>query len=86
MNDDQIEDLLRRLRPAGPAPGLRGRIIGAAPAAPRAWPWAVAAAALLVLVIGMRTSTDRVYRSIEDAVRVENAVPADPHGGDEPWR
>ena len=87
MNDDQIEDLLRRVRPAGPGHGLRGRILGAAPAASgRAWPWAVAAAALLALVIGLRASTDRVYRSIEAVTHVEVAAPADPAAGEDPWR
>ena len=50
------EDLLRRYRPVGPFPGLRSRVvIGARPA----WPWAVAAAALLVatLVLHARTSS-----------------------------
>jgi hypothetical protein len=48
MKDSEIEDLLRRYRPLGPPAELRQRIL-ATTRAPRIWPWASAAAALLVL-------------------------------------
>ena len=50
------EDLLRRYRPVGPPAALRGRILAPERAA---WPWAVAAAALVALIVGvhMRTRT-----------------------------
>lgn len=43
----EIEDLLRRCRPADPSRALEARIFGG----PRAWPWAVAATALLALTL-----------------------------------
>ena len=55
MNDNELDDLLRRVRPAGPPPELRARILASRPARP-AWPWAAAAAALLALTIGLQWS------------------------------
>lgn len=57
MDEDEIERLLRRHRPAAAAPGLRERVLPPA-AARRTWPWAVAAAALLVLTVGLHERTD----------------------------
>ncbi len=48
MKDSDIEDLLRKYRPVGPPGELRQRIL-ARSRVPRIWPWASAAAALLVL-------------------------------------
>ena len=48
------EDLLRKYRPAAPPPDLRARILVPERAA---WPWAVAAAALLALTVGLRLQT-----------------------------
>lgn len=48
MKDSEIEDLLRKYRPVGPPAELRHRILATA-RVPRTWPWASAAAALLVL-------------------------------------
>lgn len=48
MKDSDIEDLLRKYRPVGPPAELRHRIL-ATTRADRIWPWASAAAALLVL-------------------------------------
>lgn len=48
MKDSEIEDLLRKYRPVGPPAELRHRIL-ATTGMPRIWPWASAAAALLVL-------------------------------------
>ncbi len=48
MKDSEIEDLLRKYRPVGPPAELRHRIL-APIRTPRIWPWASAAAALLVL-------------------------------------
>jgi hypothetical protein len=47
MNDSEIEDLLRKYRPVGPPAELRHQIL--ATRVFRIWPWASAAAALLVL-------------------------------------
>ena len=47
MDDSEIEDLLRRYRPIGPPARLRERIFATAPSQ-RIWPWASAAAALLI--------------------------------------
>ena len=52
MDDRQVEDLLKRYRPSGPPESLRARCL--APSRQRrAWPWAVAAAALLVITFAL---------------------------------
>ncbi len=48
MKNSDIEDLLRKYRAVGPRGELRQRIL-ATTRVPRIWPWASAAAALLVL-------------------------------------
>jgi hypothetical protein len=48
MKDSEIEGLLRKYRPVGPPAELRHRIL-ATNGVLRIWPWASAAAALLVL-------------------------------------
>ncbi len=50
MNDSEIEDLLRRYRPIGPPARLRERIFATARSR-RIWPWASAAAALLISAV-----------------------------------
>jgi hypothetical protein len=59
MKDEQIEDLLRRVRPIGPGPELRTRIAGARRL--RTWPWAAAAAALLAVTVTVQFSTARTH-------------------------
>jgi hypothetical protein len=61
-HEDQVESLLRKYRPTGPAPGLRQRVLASARLAgeeARSWlwsPWAWAAAAAgAVLTVGLRT-------------------------------
>ena len=59
MHDSDIEGLLKKYRPAAPPEALETRIFQLAdPGAirtttARTWPWAVAAAALLALTIGL---------------------------------
>ncbi len=60
----EVEHILRRYRPAGPAPELRSRILGAEPVPTSwrlwlAWP---AAAVLLLLTIGFHWATESVDR------------------------
>ena len=71
MSDPELEDLLRRYRPAGPPPDLRARIMPGAVPVRRTWPWAVAAAALLATVCVTQLATRRVYEGI-----AENVPPA----------
>lgn len=55
MDDRQVENLLRRYRPAGPPDSLRERCL--TPLRPeRVWPWATAAAALLAIAIGLQSA------------------------------
>ena len=56
MNDSEIEALLRKYRPVGPPAELRQRILGTT-RVPRIWPWASAAAALLVLGLTFQFAT-----------------------------
>jgi hypothetical protein len=56
MKDSEIEDLLRKYRPVSPPAELRHRIL-APIRTPRIWPWASAAAALLVLGLTFQFAT-----------------------------
>ena len=64
MTDDQIENLLRRVRPAGPPPELRARILSASPPR-RAWPWLAAAGALLMMVVSLQSSAGQLRQQIQ---------------------
>jgi hypothetical protein len=78
MDEHDVEELLRRVRPVGPPAELRARIEREGARASweraveerRAWPWAVAAAALLALTVGLRVETNRLEARVE--------VPPDP--------
>lgn len=60
------DDLLRKYRPVGPPADLRARILVPERAA---WPWAVAAAALLVATLGLQLAIDSMaVRAIEVTV------------------
>jgi hypothetical protein len=66
MNDDQIEDLLRHVRPAGPRPELRARIVGT-PAKP-GWAWMAAAAAMLLLTVALQFGAASLRQPLRQAV------------------
>lgn len=62
MQDLDIEELLRRYRPAGPPAELRKRIVAGRPRR-RARPWAAAAAALVLLAASSHVAaTNEVAR------------------------
>jgi len=61
-HDEELVALLRRVRPAGPRPELRSRILGAS-VGPRALAWAAAAAALLAVAVGLPVWTSRLAAS-----------------------
>lgn len=69
MNDEDLEALLVRTRPRGPSAGLRARILArpAALATKRAWPWAVAAAALLIATLLLQSAAAGLRHSVRDA-------------------
>lgn len=66
MDDQQVEALLKRYRPAGPPESLRERCLTPSRDA-RVWPWAAAAAALLA-------STVAIQGAAADAVAGANVV------------
>ncbi len=59
MRDDDLEQLLQRYEPAAPPSSLHARVLGTRPAAQRAWPWVVSAAALLAMTVWLHASRDR---------------------------
>jgi hypothetical protein len=67
------EDLLRKYRPVGPPPRLRARVVeGDAPA----WPWAAAAAALLLVALSfhLATSSLGLAESMQEPFGVEARI------------
>jgi len=77
MNDDHdLETLLRRYQPVGPPPALRTRIVDSAVDRRRAWPWAVAAAALLAATVGLHMGTSRLGRQVHFPERVDERIAA----------
>lgn len=73
MEDRELEDLLRRYRPAGPPPELRARVtLGgdvrmqatASLDSRRAWPWAAAAAALLAVTTSLYDSSAHLQSEV----------------------
>lgn len=59
MDDSGIDDLLRRVRPAGPPSELRARVLGAV-VPPRTWPWLATAAAALMAAAGLPFASSNV--------------------------
>ena len=59
MDDRDLETMLGRYRPAAADAGLKGRVLGPAAATGRTWPWAVAAAALLAMSLGLHMNASR---------------------------
>src|SRR5436190_1750654 len=73
--DTEIEELLSRYRPAGPTTDLANQIstFPHSHISKSSWPWAVAAAALLAITIGLHGAVVRApdASSIVDAQRVQ---------------
>ena len=59
MHDDDVDGLLRKYRPAAPSRAFEDSLLQSLdretlrPPQPRTWPWAVAAAALLAITVGL---------------------------------
>lgn len=70
MDDRQVEDLLRRYRPAGPPESLRVRCLTPSPVA-RVWPWAAAAAALLAITVVLEAAAAQAIAAAEVVVGPE---------------
>jgi hypothetical protein len=73
MSDD-IEDLLRRYQPSGPRPSLRGRVVHGGADRRKTWPWAAAAAALLVATVALHAARERLSDSWTDDRAQERAL------------
>jgi hypothetical protein len=63
MNDQEIEDVLRRYRPAGPPRDFRARILRDAAPDGRTWPWVAAAAVLLATTLSLHIAADQLTGS-----------------------
>ena len=88
MDDDKVRELLDRYRPVGARGGLRERALAGAVNAPRTWPWAAAAAALLAVTLGLHVATNRAIARVAapaDANSVEELAAA-MGGGEEAER
>ena len=68
MTDPELDELLRRYRPAAPPAELRARLIASAAPMPRTWPWAAAAAALLAAVCVTQLWTRNLYEGVRHTV------------------
>jgi len=71
-HQDDIEALLRNYRPIGPPADLKHRIVHRGSRS--VWPWAVAAALLLVSIVGVQAASSRTIERLRAADR--DAVPA----------
>ena len=63
MKDEEIQDVLRRVRPSSPPAGLRARIVEARPAR-SSRPWLTAAAALLIATAGLQWAAHGQWQTI----------------------
>lgn len=76
MTDPEIEDLLRRYRPARPPPDLRARVMTDAAPVGRTWPWVAAAAVLLAAAVGLNLATEHTYEDLrQGAQQAANTIP-----------
>jgi hypothetical protein len=73
MDESELDDLLRRYRPTGPPPDLEASVIGRSQDR-RAWPWAVAAAALLFATVAFHAATPRIVAGDPASAQWEDAV------------
>jgi hypothetical protein len=73
----EIESRLRAWRPVGPPPTLRARVV-AAPESRRVWPWAAAAAALLLGTLGLRLAADAALTQAAVHLAIGTAATSDP--------
>lgn len=64
MTGPEIEDLLRRYRPAGPPPELGARVMTEAGPVGRTWPWVAAAALLLATTLYLHSAADRLAAGV----------------------
>lgn len=70
MTDDEIERLLGRYAPVSPTPSLRARVVAPdAIESRRAWPWAVAAAAMLALIVALQMGSGKLLLDTAEALR-----------------
>jgi hypothetical protein len=66
MDDDKIRELLGRYQPAGPPSELRKRALAPSARSLRTWPWAVAAAALLAITLGVHAASNRAIATVAE--------------------
>lgn len=72
MDDQDIENSLKRYAPTAPPPSLRARILWRA-APPRVWPWAAAASLLFVTTVALEVLTARTAARVKIDARTDSA-------------
>jgi hypothetical protein len=88
MNDRELEESLLKYRPAEPAADLVGRLAWSTDRVPTKsiWPWAIAAAALLAVTIGLHglgsasnadDAHDALQREVADVTAALGGDPLD---------
>jgi hypothetical protein len=84
MDDDKVRELLGRYRPVSPPAHLRTAVLSRPAGGSRMWPWAAAAAALVVATLTLHVAANRAIARVSMPASTESIEAlAATLGGDE---